>query len=69
MIESDMWRFKESIYKQTIMDRDDEIYRLKQEIDTLKNGQRVYTGIHVKCSETILDLALPRNRKYAGNLD
>lgn len=64
-----MWKFKEAIYRKTIMDRDDEIHRLKQEIDALKNKQKVYTGFHVKCSDTILDLALPRNLKYAGNLD
>ena len=66
---SDLWQYKESIYRQTIIDRDNEIYRLKQEIETLKNKQKVYTGFHVKCSETVLDLALPRNLKYAGEFD
>lgn len=65
----DMWKFKESIYRKTIIDRDKEIERLQQEINTLKNGQKVYSGIHVKCSEMNIDLALPRNRKYTGTHD
>jgi hypothetical protein len=69
MIESDMWKIKETMYRKAIVDRDNEIYRLKQEIETLKNKQKVYSGFHVKCSETILDLALPRNRKYTGTHD
>lgn len=64
-----MWQIKESIYRQTIINRDNEISLLKQEIETLKNKQKVYTGFHVKCSETVLDLALPRNRKYTGTHD
>lgn len=65
----DMWKYKESIYRQTIIDRDNEIYRLKQEIETLKNKQKVYTGFPFKCSETTLEIALPRYRKYTGTHD
>ena len=66
---SELWKFKESVYRQTIVDRDNEIYRLKREIDKLKNNQQTYNWKIVNCSETTAELAFPRFRKYAGDMD
>lgn len=64
MIESDMWKYKEEIYRKVIIDRDNEIYRLKQEIETLKGQNRTYIGFH-QPSTSSMEMAFPR-RSFRG---
>lgn len=64
MIESDIWKHKESLYRQSIIDRDNEIHRLKQEIETLKNQNRTYIGFH-QPSTSSMEMAFP-NTKFKG---